>query len=274
MKSHLGVSALLLAIALVACGSRDNSHGDAFDDIQMIPITGGDPAIVFAHSDTQLFAVDPLTAPPAFRIVGTFAFPPGDAYSHVMTDIAVDANGAITGVTQNALYRIDPTTAACTLLEPLPGMHTFVGLTFVPAGVLDPTNEVLVGGAIDGTYWRIDATTGAATMLGRFQGGWLLSGDLVSIAGAATYVTVRRSSTGTDSLATLDLATGALTIIGDTGFRSVFGLGYWRATLYGFSRSGQFITIDVRTGASQQVSMPVRQFSGAGVTTIAPITPG
>lgn len=262
-----------------------DASGDAVEtgrnDVPVIPITDTGPSldstIVYAHSNTTLYTVDPHTMPPTFMTVGMFTFPAGDTNAHTMTDLAVDATGGVVGVTQNALFHINPTTADCTLLSTLPGSHGFVGLTYVPAGVLDPGNEVLVGGATDGTYWRIDTSSGAATMLGTFRGGWLLSGDLVSIAGAATYVTVRQSSTATDSLATLDLATGNLTIIGDTGFHSLYGIGYWRSTLFGFSHSGQFITIDVHTGVGHMVSMPVPStagFSGAGVTTVAPVAPG
>lgn len=246
-------------------------------DIPPIPIVDSGPlpdnTIVYAHSDTTLYTVDPHFVPARFATVGAFTFPAGDAHRHTMTDLAVDATGGVVGVSQDALFRIDPATAACTFLAALPG-HSFVALTYVPAGVLDPASEVLVGGVSEGTYWRIDASNGNAVSLGTFQGGWLLSGDLVSIAGAATYVTVRRSSAGSDSLATLDLATGNLTILGNTGFHQLYGLGYWRSTLYGFSGTGQLVTIDVRSGVGHLVSMPTMQFWGAGVTTLAPIAPG
>ncbi len=250
---------------------------DVQRDIPPIPIMDTGPlpdmTIVYAHSDTTLYTVDPHTTPARFTTVGDFTFAAGDTHRHTITDLAVDATGGVVGVSQDALFRIDPTNAACTFLAVLPA-RSFVALTYVPAGVLDPTSEVLVGGESAGTYFRIDPITGNATQLGAFQGGWLLSGDFVSIAGAATYVTVRRSSSGTDSLATLDLATGNLTILGDTGFHQLFGLGYWRSTLYGFSGSGQLVTIDVRNGLGHLVSMPVMQFWGAGVTTLAPIAPG
>ena len=51
----------------------------------------------------------------------------------------------------------------------------------------------------------------------------------------------------------------------------MFGVGYWRQTLYGFTRTGEFITINTRTGVGRRVSTPTMQFSGAGVTTIASI---
>lgn len=264
--------------SLDATGDRQSMPDSSSGEVPTIPISDSGPTadmtIVYAHSNTTLYAVDPRVSPPGFTTVGAFSFPAGDTHRHTMTDLAVDAAGGIVGVTADALFRVEPTTAACTLLSGLPGSHTFVGLTYVPAGTLDPVAEVLLGGASDGSYWRIDTTTGGATMVGTFQGGWLLSGDLVSIAGAATYVTVRRSTTGTDSLATLDLATGTLSVIGDTGFRALYGLGYWRSTLFGFSNGGEFISIDVRTGSGHLISTPVMQFWGAGVTTLAPIAPG
>jgi hypothetical protein len=256
-----------------------DTAADAPVDRGTIPITDTGPVldmtIVYAHSNTELFAVDPHTSPPAFSTVGMFSFPTGDANNHTMTDIAIDATGSIVGTTQDALYRIDEHTAACTFLAMLPSTTTqFVGLTFVPAGVLDPSNEVLLGGTADGAYYRISTTDGSATQLGQLQNSYQLSGDFVSIAGAATYATVRRSSTDTDALARIDLDTGRVNIIGDTTFHSLYGLAYWRSTFFGFSHSGELVIIDGMTGRGRLVSMPVPQFSGAGVTTIAPIAPG
>lgn len=251
-------------------------------DRGVIPVRDNGPSIdqtiIYAHSDTELYTVDPRTD--GFRTVGTFRFPSGDRNNHTMTDLAVNATGDVVGVTHDALWRINTMTAECTLVRALPDERVFVGLTYLPAGVLDATNEVLVGGTIsDGTYWRIDPDTGRSTMLGRFRVGntnYILSGDIVSIAGAATYVTVRRSnasSTSNDQLATVNVRTGALTLVGDTGFDRIFGLGYWRQTLFGFTRQGEFIRLAADTGRGRLVSMPVMQFSGAGVTTLAPTAP-
>lgn len=241
----------------------------------------GGMTVVYAHSDSALFSVDPSSR--AVRMVGMFRFPT-DGNNHSMTDLAVNADGEITGVTQDALYRIDPDTAGCTLIRSLPAtdQRVFVGLTWVPVGVLDPAREVLLGGATDGTLWRIDPSTGRTASVGALSSGWGISGDMVSIAGAATYATVRRT-TGTstaDTLVTLTFTTSGtsttarMTTVGTiTGYQSIYGLGYWRSTLYGFTRAGHLITINVRTGAGTDVSMPTMQFSGAGVTTVAPVAP-
>lgn len=273
----------LLIIASVGCSARfveftatpDGGTLASAGDVPTLDTQGSsddlDNTIVYAHSDTTLYAVDPRTN--AFSTVGTFTFPSGDTNSHTMTDLAVDASGNVVCTSANALWQVNPNTALCTLMTTLPSGHSFVGLTYVPVGVLDPAQEVLVGGATDGSYWQININTGAVTQLGQFQDGWQLSGDIVSIAGGQTWATVRRSSDSDDSLATLDPTSGALTILGDTHHESIFGLAYWRTTLYGFTHDGEFLTINSETGEAHVVSTPVMQFSGAGVTTLAPTAP-
>lgn len=248
-----------------------------------IPIreTGGDlsTTLVYAHSETVLYQVNPRTN--AFTRVGTFTFPRNDNNNHSMNDLAVDADGQVVGNTQDALYSINPDTAACTLIRTLPDGN-FVGLTYLSSGSLAGVpGEALVGGASSGTYWRIDPATGRSTSLGRLHvrsgqpnsGDYLLSGDIVSTA-AGTFATVRRTNAPSgahDLLAQMNPANGELTIIGDTGADRIFGLAYYRNTLYGFTSLGVFIRIDVRTGAGTRVSMPTMQFYGAGVTTTVPI---
>ncbi|MFO0610441.1 MAG: hypothetical protein U0324_45190 [Polyangiales bacterium] len=242
------------------------------------PTDGGDlpgTTLVYAHSDDTLYTVDPTTRD--VQRVGTFQFPT-DGNTHAMTDLAVDAMGRITGVTEDALYSVDPMTARCTLVRSLPvaDRRVFVGLTWVPVGVLDPAAEVLLGGATDGSLWRINPASGTTARVGALPTGWGISGDIVSIRGAATYATVRPTTgtSTTDTLVTLTFGSSVtMRRVGDIGFRSLYGLGYWRQTLYGFSRAGELITIQASSGRGTRVSMPAMQFSGAGVTTVASIAP-
>ena len=241
------------------------------------PADGDTPGtvLVYAHSDDTLYTVDPTTR--MVQRIGMFQFPT-DGNMHSMTDLAVDAMGRITGVTEDALYTIDPLSARCTLIRALPvaDRRVFVGLTWLPAGVLDAGAEVLLGGATDGSLWRINATTGQTARVGMLPSGWGISGDLVSIRGAATYATVRRTTgtSTTDTLVTLTFGSSVqMRTIGEVGFRSLYGLGYWRQTLYGFTRAGELISIAASTGRGTRVSMPAMQFSGAGVTTVASIAP-
>ena len=102
-----------------------------------VPAVAPDPnAVVFAHSSEVLFRLDPQTL--EITEVGPF-----DGCGLVV-DIAVDGNHdlyASTTASGAGIYRVDPDTAACSLLV----AGTFGNnLSFVPPGVLDPEREILV----------------------------------------------------------------------------------------------------------------------------------
>ena len=154
----------------------------------------------------------------------------------------------------------------------------------MPAGTLLPNAEALVGYDAD-QYLQVDPTTGALTQVGVLNdaasGGthWVSSGDIVSITGGGTYLTVLPQSgpiAGGDRIVEVDPKTGALTrVIGPTGKDAVLGLGYWGGVAYGFTQAGELIQIDLGTGAGTTIPIPNAasdlSFLGAGTTTIAPI---
>ena len=57
------------------------------------------------------------------------------------------------------------------------------------------------------------------------------------------------------------------------GFSGVWGLGFWKGKLFGFTQGGQFLTIDPMTGAGTLVQGNGPEWWGAAVTTVAPIIP-
>ncbi len=223
-----------------------------------------DDVLVYANTSSELYRVDPRAL--AVTLVGRFTFG-GDLQDHRMTDIAVNAAGEIWGITFDAIYRIDAASARCTLVSPLEGQYN--GLTFVPAGVLSPSTEVLVAVAGSGDYFVVNTGDGRVQRLGSYD--LASSGDLVSIATADTWAIVKRG--GEDHLARVDLRAGRTTVVGPTGVDDVWGLGYWRGRLYGFAEGGAFVTIDPATGRATVQSTSGRAWWGAGVTTIAPTAP-
>jgi hypothetical protein len=280
----------LLALSLgAACSAeptaftpaRDASAGDVevgadvspmFNrDVAALDVTNADvPAstddvLVYAHTASELYRIDPRAL--TLRSVGRFEFA-ADGQDHQMTDIAVNARGEIWGITFNAIYRIDATTARCTLVSPLQGQYN--GLTFVPVGVLNPSAEVLVAVEGAGTYYVVNTSDGRVQRLGML-GAYPSSGDMVSIASAETWAIVKVR--GEDHLARVDLRGGVTTLVGPTGVNDLWGLGYWRARLYGFSEGGVFVTIDPVTGRATEVMRTGNAWWGAGVTTIAPTAP-
>ena len=237
--------------------------GDELDDV-----------IVYAHSPRELFAFDPREN--TVTLVGTFRLPSGGAADE-MTDLAVTKDGELFTCSFTDLYRVSETTAEATPVGPLGVAFTvrFNALTFVPAGILDPSAEVLVAATAEGDYYRIDPATAATTLIGTFAEGYGSSGDLVSVEGAGTFLTAFREDLDSDWLVRLDPVTGMITPIGPTGSSRLYGLAYWRTQLYAFDSLGRLLEIDIETGAATlaESATGADLFYGAGVTTIAPTTP-
>jgi hypothetical protein len=308
--------ASLLSVAAVACGSKqgsdfsESSAGDGGsgnaplgDGGSTGPLSGGDGGAttgdgaapageVFGHSSDTLYKLDPTTN--TVKTIGKFSgIDTSCDANEGMWDIALDKDGNMYGTvetegsdcstTGGEIVKIDPTTAATTVL----GTSSTVfpnSLSFVPAGTIDPTNEVLVGynGA---TYVRIDPTSGNVTTIGSLNpnstgSSWYSSGDIVSVIGGKTYLTATTDPTNAgltnDSIIEVDPVTGkALTVIGEVGFPKVWGLGFWGGTAYGFDEGGDLFSIDLTNGASTRIPLTgigSVSFFGAGNTTAAPLT--
>jgi hypothetical protein len=241
------------------------------------------PGRVYAHSATTLYLLEPISK--QVTVVGDFDC------GGSMVDLAVDKGGRMTGSAAIArsdgslggqLVSIDPTTAHCQVI--IQSDNLITSLTYVPAGTLLPNTEALVGYDND-LYMQVNPTTGALTQVGVLNdaasGGthWVSSGDIVSVTGGGTYLTVVPQGgpiAGGDRIVEVDPKTGALTrIIGPTGKDAVLGLGYWGGVAYGFTEAGELIQIDLATGAGTDIPIPNAgsdlSFLGAGTTTIAPL---
>ena len=269
----------LLAICIGACGS--SSHGRSGDDsggdddspdAAVTPSSDGNPGegdgsvtYVYAHSSSALYRVDPDTL--AVTKVGDFAWSNGP---DEMTDLAIDKNGLMIGMSYTAVYRVDSTNAHATLLtDGLDGR--FNGLSFVPAAALGQTgDDVLVATrGEDGNVFRVNPMTGATTQVGN-MGNFSSSGDLVSVSGLTLQTTGNDPSN--DRLARLAPNTFTATPIGSSiGFADVWGLAYWKNKVFGFTSAGEFITIDPSTGVGTLVQSNGPSWWGAAVTTSAPV---
>lgn len=310
----LAPSIALALLAVAACSSKagsgfdgtnggDAGSGALGDGGSGGSLSGGDggsggtgtdaPGEVFGHSADTLYKLDPSTN--AVTKVGTFSCvdtPCG--MGEGMWDIALDKDGnmygsvdvmdsSCSGFGSGAIVKIDKTNASCTVVGT--SSSTFPNsLSFVPAGTLDPSNEVLVG--YDGAdYVRIDPSTGTVSHIGSLNpnstgSDWYSSGDIVSIIGGKTYLTATTDSTGSsgpDSILEVDPVTGkALKVIGSVGAPKIFGLGFWAGTAYGFDEGGQLLSIDLTTGAGTPIpltGLSGLSFYGAGNTTAAPVAP-
>jgi hypothetical protein len=249
----------------------DGAAADAGPDA-IIP----DFSKVYAHSGSELYRIDTTTLAP--QLVG----PITGIGTQSLTDLAIDGDDHMLGVTLDKLYQLDPATGAATLVTQLM-MDGFTSLCFVPTDLDDPQSpEQLIAANDQGAVFVIDQATGDATVVGDYgtaaAGKIRSSGDIVAIRGFGLYATVTIGDTLSDPdyLARIDPVTWAATPLGvGTGYDRIFGLGFWRGSIYGFvdvpASGGAFISVDPNTGASTLIEAGAIRWFGAGVTTDAPV---
>jgi hypothetical protein len=193
--------------------------------------------LAYAHTNKTLFEFDPSAANLSIKTVGDFDCIGGAGQDTAMTDLAVNQNGDVWGISETAVYslQVQGTKVHCASKIPLNNANKvkFYALTFVPAGVLDPNKEVLVAGNTDGELWAVDEQ-GNLSLHGNFgnvpandgnghtypsknQGKrWELSGDIVFLANKGSpvgFATVRDCPSppantgcdGTDTLLEIDM---------------------------------------------------------------------
>src|SRR5262245_57143035 len=139
----------------------EHEMGDPMDPPPGDPV---DDAAVYAHSNTDLYKVDPNTL--EVTHVAAFVWP-SDLGIDDMTDIALDKDVNMVGISFGSVYAVNKETGVCTFLSSLD--RSFNGLSFIPAGGVDAsTEEVLVAASDDGSVYRLHPMTGMATPIGAY----------------------------------------------------------------------------------------------------------
>jgi len=259
-------------------GNGASDAGAAGGDIIIDGSAGGGDSVVaevYGHSATELYKLDPLTL--KVTKVDTFS-----GCTNVL-DLAIDKDHNVFGTTFEGLYRIDKNDATCTPIRLATDYPN--SLSFVPAGTIDPDEEVLVG-YYQSDYVRIDPNTGIVTTgVGGLSGGYVSSGDIVSVIGGGTYLTIKGNDCGSapnydDCLVEVNPQTGA--VVKDWGpvpYYQVFGLAFWGGKAYGFATDGKLFEIHfgLDTVACSEITvsgLPAGfKWWGAGSSTSAPLKP-
>ncbi len=206
-------------------GSTGGTTGDASPGIDAMTVPDGttEPGklLVYAHNDTTLYSVDPTDPNLALTQIGKFDCIGGSGEDPSMTDIAVDKDGGLFGVSATAVYldmKVNGSSVGCqaakvTIDAGSVGTNAkFYGLTFAPPTQALGTAETLIGANSNGDLYAIDKATGQLTIVGNFgkvpsndgQGhtypsshvdkNWELSGDIVFLANNGSplgFATVR-----------------------------------------------------------------------------------
>jgi hypothetical protein len=250
-------------------GGADGGGGLLGDGAVSTPETSAPvpTPVVYAHSADTLYRLDPASTQVA--VVGPFS---GGCSSVI--DLALDSSSNAYVTTSGDLWKLDLTTAVCTHISS--GSYPN-SLSFVPKGTVDPNAEALVG-YVGSTYIHINTTTGAVTNVGTLSGGYTSSGDIVSVIGGGTFLTVKDGPHGCDDcLLQVNPTNGDLIQdYGSVNHADVFGLAFWAGTAYGFDNAGDVFSIGWQNGALVTADItvpnppPMLSFWGAGSTTSAP----
>jgi hypothetical protein len=256
-----------------AGGSGAGDFGGSFGGFNAVGGSssgGGEPEIteVFGHGPSTLYRLEPITK--QVTAVGQFS-----GCSGGVIDIAIDKDNQLYGTTSTGLYRINRETAVCT--EIATGNYPN-SLSFVPEGTLDPDVEALVG-YVGSDYVRIDPVSGTVQPVGSIGSGLASSGDIVSVEGGGTYLTVTGAAAGCgDCIVEVNPKTGDLVQnFGSVDHAAVYGLAFWGGSAYGFSNGGQLfeIAFDGGSVSTQLISIPGAPaglaFWGAGSSTAVPL---
>lgn len=243
---------------------------------------GGGGYLVYAHADHVLYQIDVTNK--TLVTVGAFHAPQvmvgSQMKEDVITDLAVAPSGTIYVISETALYTADPADGHVTSIGSLSACGTrAVALTTTPDGRLWT-------GDYSGKLCEIDISQATPTVKPpvTMSGGMALSGDLVAVDNGTVYGTAYKLSDGSSGasaknnvLVTIDLASGAVTPIGSSGFPKLFGVAFQNGEAFGFTHdgTGRVVTIDRTTGTGTlfatftdpATNMPI-SFAGAGVSSL------
>jgi len=216
-------------------GSGGTGGGIVIDSGEDGP--GPTTTLVYAHTDTTLFQIDPTAAAPDLKQLGDFDCVGGSGQDPAMTDVAVDKDGKLWGISHTQVHQLEVVNQVVHCAKSIPlnaGVDVkFYALTFAPVGVISATEEVLVAGNTAGELWAIDKN-GDVSQRGVFgdvpendgnghsyptdhqNKAWELSGDIVFVENGGSpigFATVRdcpsppatTSCNNTDTLIEIDV---------------------------------------------------------------------
>ncbi|UJR86297.1 hypothetical protein [Sandaracinus amylolyticus] len=205
--------------------------------------TLGCVARALAHDRTRLYEIDLPSG--ALRELAPTPV--------TLTDLALHPDGTLYGAVAGTLVRVDPEAGTVDRLVDV--MGAFVGLDISPDGTLY--------GSVDDRVVRFDLARGTATRVATFPGGLRASGDLAFVEGRL-YATVT-GGRGGDWLVEVPLDGGTRArVIGATGEDAIWGLAPFGATLYGLTRGGALLRIDVTNARTTVLARPGAEFFGGG----------
>jgi hypothetical protein len=202
----------------------------------------GCSTFAYAVSSTGLYDIEL----PSGKVV------PIGAPDKSLDDIALDPDGTLYGVDFFGLVSVDR----------ISGTTTTIGVPGAALNALDAAPDGTLYGAGGRTVYLVDRSTGSQTQIGVFPPMLQSSGDIAIVEGQL-YASATDASSMPDALVALYTDGTPPRIVGSIGFTCVWGLAAYGPLLYGFTCTGNLISIDVTTGAGTLLAQTGIEFQGA-----------
>jgi hypothetical protein len=221
------------------------------------------PIKILLNTPTALYQLDLDT----FQVTehGEFSFPDG---KDQVTDIALDREGRLWGVSFDAIYAIDQPTLVAHKLGRTPEGSMINALAVVSSqaiGEREGPDVLIAAGFRTHSVFRVDTAKGTVTAIGNLQLG-TSSGDITWCPGVGPVIVLHHDDGGYDVLARLEAKTfTAVPIGGGIGFERVRGIAPLRDGLVGVTETGDVIEIDPATGVGKPRAHHDLAFYGAAV---------
>lgn len=187
---------------------------------------------VYAHTSNTLYEVDPFlgTIENISSIPGLFDF-----------DTSIE--GTLYGITPSSLYVYNETTTTWNIIGSITGMAgTSNGFAIDSTGRAFATSGSNV--------YNVNLLTGEFSLVGNMGSSFNSSGDCVVDKSDGLFMT--SNGTGAingDDLVQISTTTGEATVLGSTGYSSIYGLTAAWGYMFGFTGGGQVVLLDSETGA-------------------------
>jgi hypothetical protein len=182
----------------------------------------------------------------------------GKSTFHSMVDIAITPNGSMYGISQKAVFQINPKTGLLFELAS-PGLEKIGDVNGLTA--LDDDRLVISGRGI--TIYIL-STHQFTPLLS--AGKYASSGDIIALPDGFLYLAARLNQS-TDQLVQVNPKTGECKELGKMGWPNIHGLGYRDQTLFGFSHHGEVVALNPETGAGTILKHQDVRIQWSGATT-------
>jgi hypothetical protein len=208
-------------------------------------LCGPNGCAMLAYASTSNFLYDVELPSGALYPIG--------ATSPSLADVALSPNSILYGCGAQGMVLVDRRNAAQTVIWSVGALWNALDAA--------PDGGLYGAAANDVNVYVVDVLSRTSTPVAQFPSGLTSSGDIAFIDG--TMYASAKDNTPVDSLIVFDLDAGTSSVVGSIGYGCVWGLAAYGLHLYGFTCSGEIISIDVSTGAGSPLASTGTGFWGA-----------